>query len=465
MQVGLGGNEMILNDDVVVWRLQTRSGSGHIGQYCLDNNTIAMGWCQIGNRGEKTIGQSFEDYSEYVNWYEDEYGQGAVGDSVHRLVNDMKVNDLIWIRNGGKYYLGRVLGDWMFCSDEEAVDLDACNQRKVEWIEIGDESCVPGAINTSLIRGSALQRIWKPGVKEYSIKIYNHKKPRTYEDIELEFNCETFFNMLSNDDCEDLLYFYLYFKKHFICVPSSDKKGTAVYEYVMIDPQTGEHKYAQVKQQKDVLDPSANEYTDLDKEMWFFNGGSGGVSKNLRSNQHIVTPEELFEFAISDDACNIVSESIANWNSFLSGIDSDGVLLNDQECNEGYKGVMFDTLGEEYEKDMIKNHKISAYGRSSRYVKSAFRRDDYVFYYSKGKGIVAVGQITDNEPYTVDDEVYKKVRLIFPTENEVTVNPLTASEIKSLTGQNYYFASTIKSPYLNSEQSKVLIDKLIEKNR
>ena len=87
---------MISTENVVVWRLQTKAGNGHIGEYCIKKGVIAMGWCYIDNSGEKTRGKVFKKYDDYVRWYEDVNGEGSVGDSVSRLVFDVKKDDLVF---------------------------------------------------------------------------------------------------------------------------------------------------------------------------------------------------------------------------------------------------------------------------------------------------------------------------------------------------------------------------------
>ena len=54
-----------------------------------------------------------------------------------------------------------------------------------------------------------------------------------------------------------------------------------------------------------------------------------------------------------------------------------------------------------------------AYGDAKRYIDS-FRKDDYALFYSKGRGIIAVGQIVTDKPTEVGDEKYHSVRMIVP---------------------------------------------------
>lgn len=59
---------------------------------------------------------------------------------------------------------------------------------------------------------------------------------------------ERFFNLLGTDDCEDLLCFWLYHTYGYIPWPSSNKRQTATYECILLDPKTpGKEIYIQVK--------------------------------------------------------------------------------------------------------------------------------------------------------------------------------------------------------------------------
>ena len=133
---------------------------------------------------------------------------------------------------------------------------------------------------------------------------------------------------------------------------------------------------------------------------------------------------------------------------------------------------MFDTNKTYYEKDemeMLKQSKVWAKGNPKRYIKS-FNIGDYVLYYSKGDGIIAIGKIVDNDIEEIEDDGWaRKVDILVPEKRYIadisSQECLYPSEIKSLLKKNFYFASTIKSPYLNEEEVNVLVDALEKKYR
>jgi len=115
---------------------------------------------------------------------------------------------------------------------------------------------------------------------------------------------------------------------------------------------------------------------------------------------------------------------------------------------------------------MILGNKIAAYGDAKRYIDS-FRKDDYALFYSKGRGIIAVGQIVTDTPTEVGDEKYHSVRMIVPENFNGDVKALPAlspNEIKTILKRNFYWASTIKTPFLTGVQVEMLIRELKKKH-
>ena len=88
------------------------------------------------------------------------------------MVEDVKEGDLLWMRsrNEGKYYIARVKANSTWVFREDAVQMDAANQlTNIDWYpatDKADEESVPGAVATSFIMGSTIQRIKKNGVED-----------------------------------------------------------------------------------------------------------------------------------------------------------------------------------------------------------------------------------------------------------------------------------------------------------
>lgn len=317
-----------------IWRLQTNTASvdgKKIGNYCLEKKIIALGWSlreeslmhlseqdRKNAINERKQIQTFEDYQKLNSKYLI-YDDGKTNSNLLTLSQNIEVNDLVWLRQDGIYYLGRITHDskWRYDSSQEALQFDASNQfTNIEWHKIGDESDVPGTITTAFIRGRTIQRIRKKGMSEYSQLLYNEKSNNElYKNVSLTHDTETFFNLLSTEDCEDLLCMWLFKEFGYIVIPSTNKKSTELYECVLRDPKTGKNIYIQVKSGE--VDISGADYKDLPGNVWLLTT-KGKVTEDNYSNIKIADPKVLFDFINQPDSKNLLPKSIFAWNYFLS---------------------------------------------------------------------------------------------------------------------------------------------------
>jgi len=448
---------------MAVWRLQTNTAAGKIADYCISNNVAALGWSLNGiPDAERKSVKTFEEYCAYADKLYTSYG------SIKRLAEQVKADDLIWIRNKeGKYYIARVTENstWIFNTSDDAIYHDACNQlTEISWKEINtqsDESCVPGAVSTSFIMGSAFQKINKSGIEDYSKLLYNNTTKTTHYDIKLELTEKNFYSLLSTDDCEDLLYFWLYKERGYICVPSSNKNSTPNYECVLINPKDGKHIYIQVKKGKINID--AENYKDLDGEVWLLTTEGNVLNfekyKN-NGNMHKADPTVLYNFACSEDSDNIVSKSIKMWVEFL-GQESN------KKITSSCKGIIFDTnkkFSLSGEKEMLDKKQIIAWGDASKYINS-FNLDDYVLYYSKGKGIIAIGKVKSEPKEIANGRCCDVEPVVFPINNQYDSIYITPQELQKELSKHFYFASTRKVPFISENDTQKLIDLLREKQK
>lgn len=316
---------------MTIWRLHVNTSGGNCADICLDNKVMAMGWSitdrHIENfteaRKKKICEQrvnikSYEDYEKLIKKWKVYDGKSYVPATVRKLYWEVKPDDLVWIRYKGIYYLGRV-GDtsqWVF--DKDNLQKDAAIQRTdIEWLEVGDESTVPGFVATAFIKGRTLQRINSEAVQIFSQHYYNTKIGKEhYQGLAIEANPEKFYDLLSPTDCEDLVCAYLSYVYKYIVIPSTNKKSTELYECILLDPEDRSHAYIQVK--KGNVDIDANDFKHLQGKVFLFT--SEGTVKNLDSNNEnikCISPEELFKFAMSDAATNIVSDSISYWTEYM----------------------------------------------------------------------------------------------------------------------------------------------------
>lgn len=298
-----------------VWRLQTRtSGDGKVAQYCLCNDIAVVGWGVSGDKREAVA-----NFDSYLKLAKLKYSKGV--SSVQRLYS-LQPGDLIWMRDRGKYYIGLVREGtkWQYNNSEEAARHDAYNQiTNVHWVSSlrADES-IAGIVTTAFIRGQALQRINKIGIEQYSMLTYNlWSNENVFHEESLYFTGEdrvkSFYNLITTMECEDLVAFYLYSKKGYIGIPSTNKLSTPLYEFVMLDPlDANKRVYIQVKKGK--VDIDMGQFRGLNGEVYGFTS-EGKVINADTENLHIITPMELYEYAISKNA--ILSDGIKMWLKVL----------------------------------------------------------------------------------------------------------------------------------------------------
>jgi hypothetical protein len=140
-------------------------------------------------------------------------------------------------------------------------------------------------------------------------------------------------------------------------------------------------------------------------------------------------------------------------------------LPYDQHSNPALaKGVIFDT-NLSYNEDsiwyMCEGARVAAFGDIKGIVHS-FNRGDIVFLYHKGHGIVAAGQVKSEVKEDVGaDAMYCDLKWL--TSRPARGKPLRAMpvfQIKHVTGRNFYWAKTMKPPFLNKEDAAHLLGKL-----
>ena len=165
-----------------VWRLHTKPKVSvknkletKVANELIKRKIVAIGWTlreDIYNEltatgkneleeDEKSIKDDFEKYKKIIekNNYETIKGEkksffnGKVNPNLIRL-NNLKKDDLIWIRSKGKYHLGRVTekSHYLYAyrdsqKNSDILKLGINNQfTDIDWCEVGSESDIPGRI-------------------------------------------------------------------------------------------------------------------------------------------------------------------------------------------------------------------------------------------------------------------------------------------------------------------------------
>ena len=358
-----------------VWRLHTKPKlskknklEDKVTNELIRRKIVAIGWTlrediynELTNEdkikveeNEKSIKNDFEKYKEIIekNSYKTirdnkrKFFFGKVNPNLIRL-NNLKKDDLIWIRSKGIYYLGRVTekSHYLYAyrdskKDSDILKLGISNQfTGIEWHEIGTESEIPGRILIAFYQREALIEIDEKFVVDISQILYNKKDNYYKISNKLKNNKTNFYSLLSPNDCEDLLYFYLYHKFKYIVIPSTNKINTQNYEFVMLNSNNRDEKiYIQVKNGE--VNIEINNYKNFGGEIYLLttrgnvlkngkiltknnidmnNGKILNLDSSFKGNIFIINPEALYEFAKKayKNKNILMSQSILQWFEYL----------------------------------------------------------------------------------------------------------------------------------------------------
>lgn len=126
------------------------------------------------------------------------------------------------------------------------------------------------------------------------------------------------------------------------------------------------------------------------------------------------------------------------------------------------KGVLFDTnrtYGEGSARDMITKGRIAAYGGRKEAV-HVLSLEDIVFYCHGGHGIIAAAQVVSGPKQEGDDELYCDVKFLASTPSnwDSAIPYVEFRRVKEVLGHGFFWASTVKAPYLSREEANRLLE-------
>jgi hypothetical protein len=128
------------------------------------------------------------------------------------------------------------------------------------------------------------------------------------------------------------------------------------------------------------------------------------------------------------------------------------------------KGVLFDT-NRSYDEDaiweMMGNNRVAAYG-DNKSVVDYLNPKDIVFFSHKWVGIVAAAEVIGPSKDEGPEERYRDVKFLtpVPTTSSGIDKFMPFSQITIVTGKSFFWARTIKVPYLSREESQILLTEL-----
>jgi hypothetical protein len=139
----------------------------------------------------------------------------------------------------------------------------------------------------------------------------------------------------------------------------------------------------------------------------------------------------------------------------------------DKHSNPAHiKGVLFDTC-RSYKKDsiwyMCEYGRVAAFGNQAHVV-SNLGKNDIVFLYHKGEGIIAAGKVIGEVKEDADERAkYRDLEWLTakPVNGSGKLKAMTVAQIKNVLGHNFFWARTIKTPYLSKSEAEKLLEALI----
>ncbi|EGR0171706.1 hypothetical protein ACU6D0_004587 [Vibrio alginolyticus] len=127
------------------------------------------------------------------------------------------------------------------------------------------------------------------------------------------------------------------------------------------------------------------------------------------------------------------------------------------------KGVLFDT-NRTYDENgiwqMLDNQRLEAYGDAKRFV-SHVNEGDIVFFSHKWCGVVAAGRVRSKVFKPDSDTWYREVELLTPSPTRDTeLSYMPFAKVSEFLGKSFFWARTIKVPYLTKTESMQLVEEL-----
>ncbi|HUK31365.1 MAG TPA: hypothetical protein VLV89_09640 [Candidatus Acidoferrum sp.] len=246
---------------IQVWKMPLKSGRSDFRDdsakvdraraFCMREGWTGIGWGIESLDDELTRPGLYEKALSKTPIEELGFGEDiGPARSAHRaLAHRMQVGDLVWCRaKADVYWLGRVVGSWVYRNTGEFADFDLYQIRRCKWIRVGPADLVPGPVKNAYAgRGSAISQIQREhdaALRDSAI-IWRESTSEAVPDLDgLAYSFSL--SELGHDDLEDLVAMYLQVRLGWFVVPSTVKRATPYTEFVLRNGK-GARAYLQVK--------------------------------------------------------------------------------------------------------------------------------------------------------------------------------------------------------------------------
>lgn len=286
-----------------VWRIHLKSaaqGGFDPGEFCISNQIVGIGW-----RVEPDVDEM--PWDAYFQLAKEEYGAGnGWWAAINAVRNRMAIGDLCWARTrSGKYWLGKIEGDWSYRNSEQHRLAGVVNVRKCRWIEVGDLHQIPGKVINAFRATRTVQMVPNEAVRVFSMVTYNSLTSENHYAIPDKPG--DLFSMLCPEDCADLVGVYLQ-TKGYVLFPGTCKSDTKQFEFVLRHRESGQYAAVQVKQGWDTLNPS--DYSDFNGDVLLFQTGDRYVG-TPQPNVRCLSRDEMESFCFGN--LNLLTARIQRW--------------------------------------------------------------------------------------------------------------------------------------------------------
>ena len=251
--------------------------------HCIENGILGVGWRTPSNRNTKNWDEYYEEASQ-------EHDNLQVCQYIHKWVSPA---DLAWTRSpSGQYYLARVTSGWEYWTTEASIrlDIDIANIFRCELKQV-DIAEVPGKIVACFRASRTIQEVADDKACEYSKHLWNVLSgENTYQIDKTAYS--DIFMMLDDEETEDLVFLYLQSKGWYV-IPNSRKGDSMAFEYLGVNPLTGQIAGTQVKTGESSL--NRDDYAQLPQKTFLFQSNErylGATAENVETISRV----ELLEF-------------------------------------------------------------------------------------------------------------------------------------------------------------------------
>ncbi len=272
--------------------------------YCLKNDLLGVGWSIPKNEGEAIEWKTYEKRAT------EKYVESISGVRyIHKWVTK---GDLVWTRDTkGHYYLCRVLSPWEYFDGQEARDADIVNIFRVKYIKVDSIDEVPGSVIASFRARRVIQEVANKTAVIYSKYLWNTLSGTNEYEID---KIHSLWDMLSDEQVEDLIFLYLQTKNWYV-IPNSRKKDTMAYEFYLIHKIYFNRAIVQAKTGNSYI--NFDDYQDYNETVFMFqpNALFSGTKKN---NMIVITNNELELFV--EHYNKIIPANILKWLALMKSI-------------------------------------------------------------------------------------------------------------------------------------------------